>query len=140
MTKTEPLAIPEPPALPGSLTLPGRTLTDPAALPPALTTRALTAAEFQGLADVPPELEWFANITNAKTRRAYQQDLKDFTAFVGISCPEEFRIVTRPHVIAWRKDLERRNLALATIRITGQIRSKTIGKVLYAKLFRAYGR
>jgi integrase/recombinase XerD len=27
-------------------------------------TRSLTAAEFQGLADVPPELEWFANITN----------------------------------------------------------------------------
>jgi integrase/recombinase XerD len=33
---------------------------------------------------VPPELEWFANITNAKTRRAYQFDVKDFTRFVGI--------------------------------------------------------
>jgi len=118
MTKTAPFSTPEQPTSPGSLTLPGRTVTDPVALPvaPALNTRALTAAEFQGLADVPPELEWFANITNAKTRRAYQQDLKDFTAFVGISRPEEFRIVTRPHVIAWRKDLERRNLALATIR------------------------
>jgi integrase/recombinase XerD len=37
----------------------------------ALSARVLTAAEFQGLADVPPELEWFANIQNAKTRRAY---------------------------------------------------------------------
>ena len=35
----------------------------------SLTPRALTAAEFQGLAEVPPELEWFANIANAKTRR-----------------------------------------------------------------------
>ena len=26
------------------------------------TPRGLTAAEFQGLADVPPELEWFANL------------------------------------------------------------------------------
>ena len=111
MTKTELDSTLEPP------TLPGRTVTDPVALPvaPALNTRALTAAEFQGLADVPPELEWFANITNAKTRRAYQQDIKDFTAFVGINRPEEFRVITRPHVIAWRKDLERRNLALSTI-------------------------
>ena len=27
--------------------------------------RALTAKEFQGLADVPPEVEWFANLGNA---------------------------------------------------------------------------
>ena len=26
--------------------------------------RALTAKEFQGLADVPPEVEWFANLGN----------------------------------------------------------------------------
>ena len=31
--------------------------------------RALTAAEFQGLAEVLPELEWFANIKSAKTRQ-----------------------------------------------------------------------
>jgi len=40
-------------------------------------------------------LEWFANIRNEKTRRAYQQDVKDFTRFVGIARPEEFRSVTR---------------------------------------------
>jgi site-specific recombinase XerD len=65
---------------------------------------------------VPPELEWFANIRNEKTRRAYQQDVKDFTAFVGISRPEEFRIVTRAHLIAWRKDMETRTIAPSTIR------------------------
>ena len=109
MTKTAPLSIPEQP------TLPGRTREQPA-LPPALNTRALTAAEFQGLAEVPPELEWFANIHNKKTRRAYQQDVKDFTVFVGIFRPEEFRLVSRAHLIAWRKDLERRELAPSTIR------------------------
>jgi site-specific recombinase XerD len=68
------------------------------------------------LADVPPELEWFANITNRQTRRAYQNDLKDFMRFTGIVSPEEFRIVTRAHLIAWRKDLEGRGCADATIR------------------------
>ena len=54
-----------------------------------LSNRPLTAAEFQGLAEVPPELEWFANITNARTRRAYQCDVQDFTRFVGLTRPDE---------------------------------------------------
>ena len=78
--------------------------------------RRLTAAQFQGLAQVPPELEWFANIDNPRTRAAYQQDLREFTRFVGIERPEEFRSVTRSHVLAWRKDLEARTLSPATIR------------------------
>ena len=86
------------------------------AQPLASPSRALTAAEFHGLAEVPPELEWFANLPNARTRRAYQQDVRDFTAFVGITRPEEFRTVTRAHLIAWRKDLEARNLAPSSIR------------------------
>jgi site-specific recombinase XerD len=90
------------------LTLP----TAPAPVP----ARTLTAAEFRGLAEVPPELEWFANITNPRTRRAYQQDLRDFTAFVGIGRPEDFRTVTRAHLIAWRQDLERRGLTPSSIR------------------------
>ena len=86
----------------------------------ALTTtgeqRALTASEFRELAEVPAEIEWFANIDNPRTRRAYQIDLAEFMAFVGIQRPEEFRIVTRGHVIAWRKTLEARELSGASIR------------------------
>jgi site-specific recombinase XerD len=78
--------------------------------------RRLTDEQFQGLASVPPEVEWFANIENARTRRAYEADVKDFIAFIGISRPEEFRIVTRSHVIAWRKALEERSLSASTIR------------------------
>jgi site-specific recombinase XerD len=78
--------------------------------------RALTAKEFLDLADVPPEVEWFANITNPQTRRAYQNDLRDFMHFAGIQHPEEFRVVIRAHVIAWRKDLEERVVADSTIR------------------------
>jgi integrase/recombinase XerD len=79
-------------------------------------SRTLTAAQFQGLSDAPPDLEWFANIPNAKTRKAYQLDIADFSAFVGINRPKEFRLITRVHVIAWRKDVERRRLSPSTIR------------------------
>ena len=78
--------------------------------------RLLTAAEFQKLADVPPEVEWFANLGNAHTRRAYENAVKDFMRFAGIRRPEEFRIVTRAHLIAWRDELRRRDLGGATIR------------------------
>lgn len=76
----------------------------------------LTDAQFQQLADVPPAMTWFANIANAQTRRAYQADLQDFMRFTGIAQPEQFRIVTRAHVLAWRRDLDARALSGATIR------------------------
>lgn len=82
----------------------------------SLERRNLTAAEFQGLADVPPELEWFANIRNEKTRRAYRNDVGEFSTFLGAQSPEEMRLVSRSHVIAWRETLEDRELAPATIR------------------------
>jgi|SRR6185503_6927453 len=78
--------------------------------------RLLTQAEFQRLADVPPEIEWFANIKNDNTRSAYRNDVTTFMRFVGIEQPQEFRSITRSHVIAWRKELERRKLAAASIR------------------------
>jgi integrase/recombinase XerD len=68
-------------------------------------TRLLSAAEFQHLADMPPEIEWFKNIRNPSTKRAYENAIKDFMLFTGIKRPEEFRDVTRAHVIAWRDDL-----------------------------------
>ncbi len=80
------------------------------------SNRALTAKEFQGLADVPPEVEWFANLGNKATRRAYENALKDFMNFTGIQNPEEFRIVTRAHIIAWRDDLLSRSLSSMSIR------------------------
>ena len=44
--------------------------------------RLLTAGRFQNLVDVPPELEWFANISNKSTRRAYENALQDFMRFI----------------------------------------------------------
>jgi len=77
---------------------------------------ALTPAQFGQLADVPPELEWLANITNPKTRRAYKNDVSEFFAFAGLKGSAEVRTVTRAHAIAWRKDLEARELADTSIR------------------------
>jgi site-specific recombinase XerD len=83
-------------------------------IPP--TQRALTADAYQYLANVPPELEWFANLGNTQTRRAYENALRDFMGFTGIVEPSEFRSVTRAHVIAWRNELARRSLGSATVR------------------------
>ena len=88
----------------------------PLKAPIALKERHLTAAEFQGLAAVPPELEWFANLRNDQTRRAYRHDVGEFSAFIGLHRPTEIRLVTRAHVIAWRERLEHRALAPASIR------------------------
>jgi integrase/recombinase XerD len=84
---------------------------------PVLPTRiSLTEARFHQLAEVPPALTWFANIDNPQTRRAYQNDVEEFMAFAGIQDPHAFRQVGRAHVLAWRRDLERRELGAATIR------------------------
>ena len=65
---------------------------------------------------MPPEAQWFANLDSVQTRRAYESDIRAFMAFVGVAQPEEFRAVTRGHVLAWRADLEKRGLAGSTIR------------------------
>jgi hypothetical protein len=88
----------------------------PAQIAPARVSRMLTAAEFHRLSDVPPEVEWFANLSNPSTRRAYENAIRDFMGFTGIGRPEEFRTITRAHIIAWRDELARRGLGGSTIR------------------------
>ena len=78
--------------------------------------RTLSIEQYQALADVPPELEWLANITNEKTRRAYKVDVAEFLVFSGLTEINSLRSVARAHVIAWRKDMERRGLASTSVR------------------------
>lgn len=78
---------------------------------PIAPGRMLTAEIYQRLADVPPEVEWFANLRNKATRRAYKNALSDFQRFTGIVRADEFRTVTRAHVIAWRDELATRDLS-----------------------------
>ena len=81
-----------------------------------VTKQALTRAEFARLAAVPPEEEWLANITNAKTRRAYKNDVREFIAYAGLGNYGELRSIARAHIIDWRRDMEQRGLEDATIR------------------------
>ncbi|MEM9447013.1 MAG: tyrosine-type recombinase/integrase [Cyanobacteria bacterium P01_E01_bin.6] len=80
------------------------------------SNRMLTAPEFHRLSEVPPEVEWLANIENPKTAKAYRHDVSQFISFVGIKIPEEMRKVTRAHVIAWRDRLKQQGLAGSSIR------------------------
>ena len=79
-------------------------------------TRTLTAAQYGQLSDVPPEIEWLANISKKKTQRAYKADVAEFSTFAGLTESSQLRTVVRSHVIAWRKNMEARELAPATIR------------------------
>jgi integrase/recombinase XerD len=81
-----------------------------------VTRNGMTPAQFDDLAEVPPEIEWLANLTNPKTRRAYKNDVEEFVGFTGLRGIAELRDITRAHVIAWRKDLEQRALAHSSIR------------------------
>ena len=76
----------------------------------------LAHPSFYRLNDVPPEMEWFANIANAHTRRAYRNDLAGFMAFFAMGQASQFREVTRAHLLAWRKHLEVTGSGPATIR------------------------
>ena len=99
-------------------------MANPSASPPTdqllaeitANARLLTAAEFHRLADVPPEVEWFANLSNPCTRRSYENAVGDFMRFVSIAQPEEFRSVTHAHIIACCDALVQRGLGGSTIR------------------------
>jgi hypothetical protein len=67
---------------------------------------SLSVEQFQQLCDVPPEAQWFANLDSDQTRRAYRGGIEAFGRFTGIRRPEDFRAITRGHVLAWRSDLE----------------------------------
>ena len=79
-------------------------------------TGGLTRAQFDHLADIPPEEEWLANITNEKTKRAYKNDVREFIAHTGLRGYDELRSIVRSHVIAWRKNMEMRDLEPSSIR------------------------
>jgi integrase/recombinase XerD len=67
--------------------------------------RSLTPDQYRDLSDVPSELEWHANITNAKTRRAFKFNVAELIAFANRIDHSTLPTVARAHVIAWRKDM-----------------------------------
>lgn len=55
----------------------------------ALSECRLTAPEFQMLAAVPPEVEWFTNLRNKNTKRAHRADVRDFTQLMRTRVPPD---------------------------------------------------
>jgi hypothetical protein len=51
----------------------------------------LSAEAFKRLPEVPPEVEWFADIQNANTRDAYRRDVAQFMQFLGVKSPAQSR-------------------------------------------------
>src|SRR5215472_6926571 len=56
--------------------------------------QALTPAQFGDLAELPPELEWLANLTNPKTRRAHKYRHRRIHR---LRRPRRYRGVARRH-------------------------------------------
>jgi integrase/recombinase XerD len=82
---------------------------------PLNSKQSLTPAEFNALSDIPPEIEWLANITNQETRRAYKVDVAEFIKFSGLTEIKSLQAVARSHVIACAR-IWTRQLAPASIR------------------------
>ena len=84
---------------------------DQQALATTTDARQLTEQQFHSLAAMPAEVEWLFNIsTNTNTRANYERDIRDFINFANIQKPDDLRLITRAHVIAWRKDIEERQI------------------------------
>lgn len=79
--------------------------------PVTLPRRALTSAESPNSPTSRRKPSGSPISTTRTPGRAYRNDLKEFMTFAGIRSPTELRLITRAHVIAWRKDLDRRTLA-----------------------------
>ena len=62
---------------------------------PIRAPQRLTKVEFDQLSEITPEVEWFANIHNRNTQRAYSIDVREFSAWAGIDSPTQLRAVTR---------------------------------------------
>ena len=60
-----------------------------------------------------------ANLRNPGSRRACENAIRYFMTFTGIASAEEFRAVTRAHVIAWPDDIARRKIGLPSRPLIG---------------------
>ncbi len=59
----------------------------------------------QVLAQIPEEQIWLNNFTSKHTRETYRDSVIDFIESLGLRGPEDFRMIDRAAVIAWRDKL-----------------------------------
>jgi site-specific recombinase XerD len=75
-----------------------------------------SSAALAALRAIPEETLWVEGQNSPATRRAYRSDVAGFMRFVGITTPEELRLVSRASVLAWKRRLESAGSSPATIR------------------------
>jgi integrase/recombinase XerD len=89
-------------------------------LPPPLPTsinRSGQLADLDALAAIPEEEVWLASQKSARTRRAYRLDVVHFMAVLGITTPEQLRLIDHRAVMAWERILrEQDQAAPSTVR------------------------
>jgi integrase/recombinase XerD len=66
--------------------------------------------------EMQPELDWLSSLGNHSTRRIYKTAVEEFMRFTSIAGSEEFRTVTRMHVMARREHMIRHGLGRGTVR------------------------
>ena len=69
----------------------------------------------ESLRGVPEELLWKANFNSNNSVDTYDKAIKIFLDFLGISSPEELRVITHGHVIAFKKFLQDQGKSARTI-------------------------
>ena len=94
-------------------------------MPHQTTTTALVKASGSQLAIrpidlvalVPEEKVWLASLKSRRTRRAYENDVRQFIATVGIESPDELYRADHKAVTLWQRDMrEEETLEATTIR------------------------
>jgi site-specific recombinase XerD len=74
-------------------------------------------ANLDQLAAIPEEEVWLASQKSARTRRAYRLDVAHFMRTLGITTPEELRLIDHRAVIAWERIMrEQEQAAPSTVR------------------------
>jgi len=87
--------------------------------------------DYHSLKEVPPESEWLQERKNRspRTARAYEVDLNEFKAFMGIKKPEEYRQLSPKHISDWIAEL-------LTLKLTNETICRKVSAV--SSLFKYY--
>jgi len=87
---------------------------------PSLPTARAYPGQLASLADLaatPEEEVWLASQKSARTRRAYWHDVAHFMRTLGITTPDQLRLVDHRAVIAWERIMrEQEGAAASTVR------------------------
>ncbi len=84
---------------------------------PASPRRPGQLTSLADLAAIPEEEVWLASQKSARTRRAYQLDVAHFMRTLGITTPEQLRLIDHRAVIAWERIMrEQERAASSTVR------------------------